>query len=164
MSMQRTVFGIFAVIVAVAAGAQPARAQSPDPWTAAKLVQADLSADRQALVAANLPLSDVEARAFWPVYREYRADVDKIGDRVIALIAAYGASFDAMTEAKADAFLADSRAIERDRLDVREKYAPRVRAVLPGQKAARFFQIEHKLDAIVSVTVSSEIPLVPVNK
>jgi len=162
--MNRTVFGVFAVFVTVSARAFPAGAQSVDPWTAAKQVQADVSADRQALVAANLPLSDGESRAFWPVYREYRGDLDKIGDRVIALIAAYGANFDSMTDAKADAFFADSQGIERDRLAVREKYVPRVRAVLPARKAARFFQIENKLDAIVQVTVSSEIPLVPVNK
>jgi hypothetical protein len=36
--------------------------------------------------------------------------------------------------------------------------------VLPAQKAARFFQIENKLDAIVNVTLASEIPLIPLKK
>jgi hypothetical protein len=39
---------------------------------------------------------------------------------------------------------------------------PRVRKVLPATKAARFFQIENKIDSIVNVTLASEIPLVPV--
>ena len=81
-----------------------------------------------------------------------------------SLIAAYAANFETMTDAKADAFFKDSLAIDRDRLTVREKYVPKVRAVLPAQKAARFFQIENKLDAIVNVVLASEIPLVRVAK
>ena len=36
--------------------------------------------------------------------------------------------------------------------------------MLPAVKAARFFQIENKLDAIVNMALASEIPLVPVKK
>src|SRR5262249_54283115 len=32
-------------------------------------------ASRQATVVANLPLTSAQANAFWPVYRQYRADV-----------------------------------------------------------------------------------------
>jgi hypothetical protein len=69
-----------------------------------------------------------------------------------------------MTDTKADAFFKDHLAIDRERLMVRETYVPKVRAVLPAQKAARFFQIENKLDAIVNVALASEIPLVPIKK
>ena len=155
-----TVFSFLAVLITPNA----ARAQDVDTWTAIQQVLADLKADRQAVVAANLPLTEGEARAFWPVYKDYRGEVEKIGERAAKLIAAYAANFETMTDAKADAFFKDSLAIERDRLTVREKYVPKVRAVLPAQKAARFFQIENKLDAIVNVTVASEIPLVRIAK
>ena len=156
----------FAVIcsLAILAMPQPARAQKVDQWTAIQQLQADLKADRQAVVAANLPLTEEEAKAFWPAYKEYRADVEKLGDRMVKLIAAYAADFETMTDAKADTFFNDLLAIDRDRLAVREKYVPKIRAVLPGQKAARFFQIENKLDAIVNVSLASEIPLVPVKR
>jgi hypothetical protein len=39
---------------------------------------------------------------------------------------------------------------------------PRVRKVLPSMKAARFFQIENKIDSIINVSLASEIPLVPI--
>ena len=156
----------FAVIcsLAILAMPQPARAQKVDQWTAIQQLQADLKADRQAVVAANLPLTEEEAKTFWPAYKEYRADVEKLGDRMVKLIAAYAADFETMTDAKADTFFNDLLAIDRDRLAVREKYVPKIRAVLPGQKAARFFQIENKLDAIVNVSLASEIPLVPVKR
>jgi hypothetical protein len=158
-------FTALVVVAAVSAAVSPrAAAQGVDQWTAIQQLQADLKADRQAVVAANLPLTEGEARAFWPVYKEYRGEVEKIGERLASLVTAYAANYATMTDTKADAFFNESLAIERDRLAVREKYVPRVRAVLPAQKAARFFQIENKLDAIVNVTLASEIPLVPVKK
>ena len=162
--MRRAVFLTGLAILTILATPSAARAQAVDPWTALQQVLADLKADRQAVVAANLPLSEAEARAFWPVYKDYRAEIEKIGERAAKLIAAYAANFETMTDAKAEAFFKDSLAIDRDRLTAREKYVPKVRAVLPAQKAARFFQIENKLDAIVNVTLASEIPLVRVAK
>ena len=155
----------FIVLVAIAL-AWPASvgAQAVDQWTEIQQLQADLKADRQAVVATNLPLTEGEARAFWPVYKEYRGEVERLGDRLATLITAYAASFGTLTDEKADTFFKELLAIERDKVTIREKYLPKVRAVLPAIKAARFLQIENKLDAIVNVTLASEIPLVPVKK
>jgi hypothetical protein len=163
--MQRlAILVLFTALAVPCALAETASAQTVDQWTALQQVQADLKADRQAVVAANLPLSDGESKVFWPVYKEYRGEVEKIGDRVAKLIAAYAANFQSMTDAKADAFFTEWQAIERDKVTTREKYIPKFRSVLPPQKAARFFQIENKVDAIINVALASEIPLVPLKK
>ena len=155
----------FTVLVATAlASPDTLGAQTVDQWTAIQQLQADLKADRQAVVATNLPLTEDEARAFWPVYKEYRGEVEKLGERVATLITGYAANFETITDEKADTFFKDLLAIERDKVTVREKYAPKVRAVLPATKAARFFQIENKLDAIVNIALATKIPLVPVKK
>ena len=155
----------FTVLVAMAL-AWPDRvdAQTVDQWTEIQQLQADLKADRQAVVVTNLPLTEAEARAFWPVYKEYRGEVEKLGDRLATLITAYAASFGTITDEKADTFFKELLAIERDKVTVREKYVPKVRAVLPAIKTARFLQIENKLDAIVNMALASEIPLVPLKK
>jgi hypothetical protein len=74
--VSRVACGACAVLMLMA---PVAGAQTVDPWTAIQQLQADLKADRQAVVATNLPLTDGEARAFWPVYKEYRAEVEKVG-------------------------------------------------------------------------------------
>ena len=135
-----------------------------DKWTEIQQLQADVKADRQAIVATNLPLTDTEARAFWPVYKEYRGDIEKLGDRAATLLTEYAANFETMTDEKASTFLKELMALERARVKVRESHGPKVLAVLPAVKAARFFQIENKLDAIVNMALASEIPLVPVKK
>jgi hypothetical protein len=161
--MKRPISFVVAVALAVAF-APRAGTQTVDQWTGIQQLQADLKSDRQAVVAANLPLSEDEARAFWPVYKEYRGEVEQLGDRLGSLIVAYAENLPTMTDTKAEAFFEESLAIDRDRLAVREKYVPKMRTVLPATKAVRFFQIENKLDAIVNVALASEIPLVTVKK
>ena len=45
-----------------------------------------IQADRQAIVAQNLPLTEAQATAFWPLYQAYRAEVVKLGDQRVAAI------------------------------------------------------------------------------
>lgn len=162
--MKRTAFILACVTTALLSAPRAAGAQSqkPDNWTVIQQLQADLKADRQAVVATNLPLTEGEAKGFWPIYKEYRSEVEKLGDRFAKLVVAYAANIDTMTDTKAEAFFNEHLAIERDRLALKEKYVPRVRKVLPPTKAARFFQIENKIDSIINVSLASEIPLVPI--
>jgi hypothetical protein len=69
-----------------------------------------------------------------------------------------------MTDSKADAFMKDYLSMESDRLKVRQKYAKEATKVIGAQKAARWMQIETKLDSIVNVGLANEIPLVPIKK
>jgi hypothetical protein len=161
--MKRTAFVLACITTALLAGPRVASAQQkPDNWSVIQALQAELKADRQAVVVANLPLTDGESKVFWPVYKEYRTEVEKLGDRYAKLVVAYAANIDTMTDTKAEAFFTEYLGIERDRVALRERFVPRVRKVLPATKAARFFQIENKIDSIVNVTLASEIPLVPV--
>ncbi len=162
--MMNTLAAFTVLVAAALASPDSAGAQAVDQWTAIQQLQAELKADRQAVVAANLPLTEGEARTFWPVYKEYRGEVESLGDRLATLITGYAANIGTMTDEKADTFFKELLSIERDKVTVREKYVPKVRAALPVIKAARFFQIENKLDAIVNMALASEIPLVPVKK
>ena len=63
--MRRAISALICLFgTAALATAHAARAQQVDQWTAIQQFQADLKADRQAVVAINLPLSEEEARAF----------------------------------------------------------------------------------------------------
>ena len=157
-------YAVAFLCVAFSVAASVAVAQKVDPWTAVQQLQADLKTDRQAVVAANLPLTEGEARAFWPAYKEYRGEVEKAADRMAKLLSAYGANYEAMNDTRAGAFFNEWLSIERERAAAREKHVPKIRAILPAMKAARFFQIENKLDAIVNLALASEIPLVPLKK
>jgi hypothetical protein len=118
-----------------------------------------LQADRQAIVAKNLPLSEPQAAGFWPVYREYRAALAPLGDRSVTLITNYAAKYGSLTDSDADAMLKESLAIQTERLKVQSKYVDRFKKIIPGTLVTRFYQIENKLDAIINYDLAAQIPL-----
>lgn len=123
-------------------------------------VRADTEADRQALVALNLELTDAQGQAFWPVYRAYRADMSKIGDRMQKLILDYSEVWTSATEEQARDMVKEMLAIQRDEVKVRKSHLGKFRKVLPEVKVARFLQIENKIDAVVKIGLADSIPLV----
>jgi Spy/CpxP family protein refolding chaperone len=139
-------------------------AQDAEVWTVIQQLQADMRADRQAVVAANMPLTEAEAQAFWPVYKAYRTEADMIGDRHAKAIIEYANKYDTMDDATAESLAKQTFKIDHDRVSLIEKYYKNVKKVLTPSKAARAAQIERKLDMIVALGVSSEVPLVPTKK
>jgi len=160
MSMRRSLIAGVMVSLLLPGGASQAQEVSVEAWEELRELQAEILEDRIAIVRANLPLTAAEAKAFWPVYDEYSQAANAVRDRTEGLIGAYAANVDQMNDTKADAFFQEWLAIEREQLKVRETYARKVRSVLPGRKAIRFFQVESKLDAIMQLDITMRVPLV----
>lgn len=118
-------------------------------------------ADRQALVTANLDFTAAESEQFWPVYRDYRAEVSKTTDRLIAVIKSYSEAYPNVSDEQAKRLVKEHLAIESDRVKLKQKYVKRFGKVLPAVKVARVLQVESKLDAVAVVEISAQIPLVP---
>ena len=48
------------------------------------MVRQMAATERQAIVTANMQLTEGESEHFWPLYRQYRAEMITLGDRKIA--------------------------------------------------------------------------------
>ncbi len=118
-------------------------------------------ADRQALVTANVDFTTAESEQFWPIYRDYRAEVAKTTDRLIAVIKTYAEEYPNVSDEQAKRLIKEHLAIEADRVKLKQKYVKRFGKVLPTVKVARVLQVESKLDAVATVEISAQIPLVP---
>jgi len=155
-----------AIVLLMALGASgTARAQNANPAQSTgtgsdiEVARAQLAADRKAIVAQNLPLTDQESAAFWPVYDDYRAQMKKINDRKVALIKSYAGSYNSLTDQQALDMLKESQDINKSELDLKSNYVDKFKKVLPPKKVARYYQIESKLDAIVNYGLARDIPL-----
>ena len=100
----------------VLAAAAPLHAQER---STIEVTRADIQTDRKAIIAANLPLSDVQAAGFWPLYREYRAEMDLVGDRIVKLIKEFVDTYGVMTDEKATPMLNEFLAIQKDAVKVK---------------------------------------------
>ena len=123
------------------------------------ITRADIQADRQAIVADSMKLADAQATAFWPVYRNYRAELAKLGDRTVKLVTDYATNYDTLTDAQASSLTTEFLSIQKDTLKVKEKFVPKFNAVLSPKLVMRFFQIENKLDTILMIDAVDGIPL-----
>ena len=158
--MRRGLMAGVMVALLLPGSASQAQEMSVEAWEEFRGLQAEILEDRKAIVEANLPLTAAEAQAFWPVYGEYRKAAAAVTNRTAGLISEYAANVDQMDDTKADAFFEEWLAIDREQLRVRETHARKVREVLPGRKAIRFFQVESKLDAIMQLDITMRVPLV----
>jgi hypothetical protein len=147
------VVALLALSVAPARGGEAADADLA-------ILRDTIRANKKALVAVNLTLTDAEAAQFWPVYDRYEKAIAAVGDRVAKVIEDYTASFANLTDEKAMQLMSDYLSAEEDRLKVRRSFLPDFAKAIPGKKVARFYQIENKTDAVLRYDLASTIPVV----
>jgi hypothetical protein len=157
--MKRFVIAMLSLTVLLIGG-RSSWAQPDSDAAMLEITRGDIQADRKALVAANLSLTEEQAAAFWPLYRDYRADMDKVGDGLIALVTNYAKSYSTLGDEQATDLVKEFLNLQKKAGEVRKKYMSRFGKILPGKTLMRFYQIENKLDTIVMAAVAEEIPLV----
>jgi hypothetical protein len=140
--------------------AQEQKADEAGDFTSeAELTRAAIQVRRQALVTAVMDIEGKEAEAFWPLYREYRQEMAKVGDRTVKLLNTYLESYQTLTDDQAKKILDEYLSIERARNSVKSKYVGKFTKVLPAKKVARFFQIDNKMDAVINAELAQTVPL-----
>jgi hypothetical protein len=146
-------------VLALGLSATPGRAGEADKANLDILLDT-IRANRKALVAANLTLTDEEAGKFWPLYDRYQGELNAVQDRAVKIIEDYSASFKNMPDDKAMKLADDYLSAEGDRVKIRRTYLDQFAKVLPGRKVVRFYQIENKMDAVIRYDLAREIPVV----
>jgi len=66
----------------------PALAQDK-PADNMQILREKIKADKKLLVAANMELTESEAKNFWPIYEDYQKELQKINERLGKLLESY---------------------------------------------------------------------------
>ena len=151
---------IHAVLVALSILlALPAAAQTASDM---RILAEKIKADKKLVVAANMQLTEDEAKAFWPVYDAFQADMQKINQRMAAGIKRYAEAYGkgAVSDELAKKLLNEMIAIEESEVKLKRAYVPRLEKVIPGVKVARYMQIENNVRAVIRYELAAQIPLV----
>jgi hypothetical protein len=151
-------YGILALALIVAV---PAVAQAQSTSTDMRILADKVKADKKALVAQNMELTEAEAKSFWPIYDAYQQDLQKINSRMTQTILEYADAYSKGTvdNATAKKLLGEGLAIQESELTLQQTYVPKLEKVLPEVKVARYIQIESKIRALVRYALASKIPL-----
>jgi hypothetical protein len=147
------------VLGLIALGVMPAVAQDK-PADNMQVLREKVRADKKLFVAANMELTESEAKAFWPVYEKYQDELFLLRSRTAKLIKDYAEAYKDMSNGTARRLLDESMTIESLGVKLRKDYLPKVRKALPDKKVARYYQIENKIQAALYYELAVEIPLV----
>jgi hypothetical protein len=127
-----------------------------------QILRDKVKADKKLLVAANMELTESEAKGFWPVYEEYQKDLSAINQGITRLIESYAEDYRAntLTDEKAKKLTDELVAIAQSDGGLQAPYVSKLGKVLPPKKVARYLQIENKIRAAVKYDLAANIPLV----
>ena len=125
-----------------------------------ELLRRDLRSEKKQLIALNLPLTAEEATRFWPVYDQYTADITKVYDEFYKVVKDYAAVQKTVTDEQASTMIKRWADLMVQVHQTRQRYIPIVEKVIPGRKAALFFQVDRRLYMLLDLQVVSQTPLI----
>ena len=153
------------LLIAILAGASTRAERSTEPdilddqgFAEARAL---MQAGRDEIIDEEMRLSDAEDERFWPIYRDYRAEVIAVQDRYASMLGEYLTTFQAgeVSDEYAEDLLDDWLEYEADLLKIKKQHVRQFRKILPIRKVVRFFQLENKLDAEADVKLARVVPL-----
>lgn len=153
-------------VMAVASAAYGQTPQAADRQTQslnlsayAELLRSDVRTQKVAIITEVMGFTEAEDKAFWPIYREYDAEMSKLGDERVALIAEYAAAYTSLTDAAADRLARKALDLEARRQAVKATCYDRVQKALSPRTAFRFLQVEQQLLLVIDLQVASSLPI-----
>ena len=143
------------------AGFAPLGAAQDKPADNMQILRDKIKADKKLVVAANMELTESEAKGFWPIYDQYQKDLQKINQRIVKLVDSYADDVRSkkLTDDKAKKLIDEAMAIEQAEVNLKSTYAPKLGKALPIVKVARYLQIENKIRTVVRYDLAQGVPL-----
>lgn len=158
--MRKLIALAFVLLVAAPALAQQqVQVEETDLARYLELLQEGVWETRGEVMGQAMDLSTDDAAKFWPVYREYEIEANKIAEARNQLIARYAEVFATLTDANANELAETSFTLDQQELQLRKMYFERMKEVLGAAKATRFAQIDNQLAMLIRLQIATQLPL-----
>lgn len=160
--MMRWIPLVFSIAISASAFAQTVEVQA-NPITDAdiRLLRQDLQSQKNQIITDTMTFTSTEAAAFWPIYKEYASEQQAIAAKRLDIIIDYAQSLEKMDDSKARDLSQRMFAIDDGSLALKKKYYPRFEKAIGPKRAAKFYQVDNRLNLLITVQLTSEIPLIP---
>lgn len=109
-----------------------------------------------AYLTSKMNLTTEEAQAFWPVYNEYRAEMDAHRQDGMKKLESYRLEKEDLTDEELLQFLETKFDHERGRIEIEEKYVDRFLEVVSPQKVAKLLEAEEGFKRVLLRRVAED--------
>jgi hypothetical protein len=123
-----------------------------------ELMRSDIRTKKAALIADRMKFTDQEAAAFWPVYRQYEADLAAINDKKVSVMKDYISRHDTLNDAQAKRLVEDVFDVDQKTLDLRRKCFAALEKSLPHKTIVRWLQLERRLQLLIDAQLARDLP------
>ena len=118
-----------------------------------------IQADKKGIVERAMKLTAEEGKKFWPLYDSFQRELEKPNREYAKAVVDYVAAGESLTDANAKRLAEQVLAASIEESRLRQKHFKRLQGVLPGIKAARYVQVENKIQAVLRYEIAAAIPL-----
>jgi hypothetical protein len=125
-----------------------------------QLLRSDVQAAKNDIIAHTMQFTDAESNAFWPIYRDFARDQQKIGDKRAQLIKEYAQDYDSIDDTTATDMVKRFSDIENQTLNLRDNYWKKFEKALGAKRAAKFYQVDNRLTLMINYQLASAVPLI----
>lgn len=123
-----------------------------------EIARAGMQAQKAAIVGEGMSLSDGDAAAFWPIYRQYEYERSRLDDGRIEVIKEYIDKYPDLTDAEAKAMAERMFEYESRIAALKRKYFKKFNNALPALTVTKFFQLERRIDLMMDMKIESALP------
>ena len=125
-----------------------------------ELMRSDIRTKKATMIADRMKFTDQEAAAFWPVYRQYEADLAAINDKKVSIMKDYMKHHESLNDKQAKQLADDVFDVDRRTLDLRTKCFNSMEKALPAKTIVRWLQLERRLQLLVDAQIAQNFPAI----
>jgi hypothetical protein len=144
---------------ATTATASPSETQKSNLQAYATLLQENVPDEKEQLLALVLFFDEADAAKFWPIYKQYRTELERLNASAAASMDDYVKNNGHLTEQQADQIVHNQTHFQSQRAALLDKYYVQFKAALGPVSAARFFEAESQLLSLYDLQLSSKLPV-----
>ena len=147
---------ILAISAAVTVSAQEKKSADPTPteW------RVKIQADKKGIIERAMKLTPEQSKKFWPLYESFQKELEQPRREYSRAVLDYVAAGDSLTDAAARRLAERALSANVAEARLQEKHFRKLLGVLPAKTAARYAQIENKIQAVLRYETAAAIPLV----
>ncbi len=151
--MKKTIITLFLCLISISLFAQ-----TENDYI--EVVRSVLKTEKKAVIAEVMELTEAESAPFWELYNEYDFELSKVQNIRINAIKEYAKEYGILTDEKADVLWNQVMDFKTASLKLEKAYYKKFKKILPAAKAAKYFQAENKIEAMVAANIAAQVPMI----
>lgn len=125
-----------------------------------EMLKHDIKDAKTEVLTSVMKFSAEDAALFWPIYKTYQDQAEKLSDERLALIKEYGAAYWSITDSQASDIAKRWFALQNKRSVALQALYSELAEKMTASTALKATQLEYRLNLILDMQIANELPMI----